>query len=279
MKTRKSNDAAFVALAFAMALPVVAQAFIGGEFPGEDFPGAVPWIWGYYRCSGTKISDHFILTAAHCFLNSTDFQSDIENFDFNFGGPKGIFTDPSKYTTKVKKLIVHEQWLERYDLESDLALIEIESGGPRMAVPIATTPLTSNETLIVGGYGCKGPNYPEYPFLTVALKQPLDLKDATLTFGMKDSDGKSSSMGCPGDSGGGVYRINPSTQALEVVAVNHATDISMRAIYASIQLDQTTGKILTLERPALLKTVNLTDPTVSKWLKNHLPAEAFSANR
>jgi hypothetical protein len=254
---------------------VLAHAFIGGQFPGKDFPGAVSWSWGEYSCSGTKLSNHLILTAAHCFLNATDFNYSKKAFPFVIGGPLGNYTDPNHVSTKVVQVITHENWLRDGDTQSDLALIQVEDAGPRAAVKVGTQPVDTKNEVIVGGFGCKGPSYPNYAHLTVSVKIPQEIHSGEITFGVPNSDGNGASMGCFGDSGGGVYRMDESNQAFEIVGVNHAVNFSAEQMPQIFKVDADSGKLISWDGQPTLMAANLTDPHILQWLKSKLPKEAF----
>ncbi len=252
-------------------------AYIGGDFPGKDFNGAISWNWGPFSCSGTKLSEHYILTAAHCLGYENEFAVYVRSFDLVEGGPLGTYQDSKKRSSKVIKVHFHPGWLAKnYEAKNDLALIELSDIGAFSAVKIATETLTRQSKVLVGGFGCKGGDFPRYPHLTVAIKQPIKIETGAFYFGILDSDGVKRSISCPGDSGGGVYRYKSRDSNYEVVGVNHAMTISLDDLNKQVVVDIKSGKITAVIGDPQLISTDLTEKDNLVWLKSVLPSSLFS---
>ncbi len=140
-----------------------ALAIYGGELVPEDSPLAQSSVaiidptTNTHECSGTLISDQFVLTAAHCVVNfaGTEFELSVV-YDIHFG------IDIKKPTAIRKGIRVFAH--PDYKLEeeanlahNDLALIQFEGGIPQgfFPAPLAdeTISLLSIETLTAVGFG------------------------------------------------------------------------------------------------------------------------------
>ena len=99
----------------------IAPLIIGGETAEE---GQFPWaaalfIDGAWFCTGTLISDSFLLTAAHCVEGASYFDIVLGSVDIR---------NPSDHRVEVTSYsaVVHPQWSHN-QLTNDIALIQLPS--------------------------------------------------------------------------------------------------------------------------------------------------------
>ncbi len=259
--------------------PRPARAYIGGINPGQLLPASVKIAMSDSNCSGVKVSDRFVLTAAHCNLLS----------GLNPGNTvllinsKGTAEPENSIERVVRQIYLHPTWNpDQYieDQSVDLALVEFESLSLFQTAKISIVPIHESDRVVVGGFGCKGDGYPMFANLTVAPKRISRVAPLVFSVGLQDDTSDSSrSFGCEGDSGGAAYRENPITGEFEVVGINS----NVTAGESSFEVDSTTGKILSSSARAPLFNVSRLgfevgqDPQgIVAWLTGILPPESFS---
>ncbi len=262
----------------AIFFSLTAKSYIGGTPPNGLIPAAISWRLGPAECSGTRISDHHIVTAAHCILALGEPpQSLVNAFGFEVAGELGIAKDSSRIQVNAVKIHFHPD-VSSGAAATDVAVIETEAMPKGPMVQISSKPPKMGEKFLLGGYGCKGEGFADNGEMTIGFKTPVDLVSELMIFGIKDFDGKSTSFGCPGDSGGGVFRLN-SQNIYELVAVNQAIGIT-RESFAKLTVDAKTGKITSYvqDPQPVVRVVALAsgEGTIEKWLRSILPTEVFS---
>ena len=166
--------------------------------PTSDFPSVgTVGAWGSDFCSGTLISQTFVLTAAHCAES--------------VGDTDGNFTlDGQTYTTE--KVHMHPDWNDSVfgtDAANDIALYELNQAvSGTTPSPIFTgTPQVGDELKLVGfgagGDGTTGHNG-DYGTKRVGTT-PIDQVTSTLIHWSFDDNSESNTA--PGDSGGPAFLL------------------------------------------------------------------------
>lgn len=229
-------------LLMALTISLVATngfAYINGkDAKTTDFPFTVAF--PDLTCTGAKISEYKYLLAAHCMTSPTG-----PNMIYSVGDKINMLI-PSEdgklmlIRSTITKLDAHYSyvWKIAEVLESavaasdpnviDLAYIEIADTTPMPIGDIDTSPLKKGESIIVGGFGCQYEtevniikskfknNLITYKFAEKTVKT---VKGFVAGMSVTDSDKKTKSVGCPGDSGGPAYRRTESGR-LKIIGVN-----------------------------------------------------------
>jgi V8-like Glu-specific endopeptidase len=265
-------------------LPLVFLGYIGGLPPGDLFPGAVSYDVSGYRCSGVKVSDRKILTAAHCIgIRTKHFISvgDQITVHSSLQGIQGHSYEDTTYESKVKNIAVHPSWqkLDETMEYADLAVIEVEESIPFLkTAQISTVPLKLKQKVVVGGFGCKGRAFSGHGHYSIGIKEVQSFKHLYFEIGLLDFDKRTQSMLCLGDSGGPAYLYNSSAKEYEVVGINSmgpsdegvlvdADNGSIKDVSENIQI---AGIITRIALPEELDT----SPPVGEWLKATLNLSA-----
>ncbi|XP_074083549.1 transmembrane protease serine 11C-like [Macrotis lagotis] len=130
--------------------------------PGNKIAGGLnsvegEWPWqaslqqsNIHRCGATLISNNWLLTAAHCFVNAKDPQEWSVTF--------GLLLDDPKLKRRVKNIIIHEQY--RYPAhDHDIAIVNLSkpvlytSTIRKVCLPEASYNFPPNSDVVVTGWG------------------------------------------------------------------------------------------------------------------------------
>jgi secreted trypsin-like serine protease len=176
----------------------VSGGIVGGTLAGPRLTRSVVGIYDAetsYLCSGSLISPHLVLTAAHCI------GSDIENMKIMLGGD---LNDGKALVVAVDKVKVHDFFapLAMSD-RSDIALLyfstDLPEGYSPMALPNATEELSKNDLVYMAGFGDTDFGKNDAGMLRVTYRKGIELVPGASEFQMNVSDGRGT---CVGDSGG-----------------------------------------------------------------------------
>lgn len=201
--------------------PVTPEHPLAGSVVGllrqfEDFDGTKIWM---ASCTGTVLSNKFILTAAHCVANQTAQEMainfSVESIDNSKQrNPSTRITDIEKSFTirYVKGFIAHPEY-RRGAGHNDLAVIALNDQAPSSAKPVNLMPdnwvdVAANKTMLDGqkwqvrlmGYGL----IQEAPATrTEVLRETIVPARFENDYVITDQTGGSG--GCSGDSGGPLF--------------------------------------------------------------------------
>ena len=153
-----------------------------------------------YLCGGTAISNHWIVTAAHCVHGMSN--SDLRN-SRAIVNPTDLYADTVSRTVGWRRVLVNPQY-DAYDNTNDLALIETAStlGTSAMAYSAAGSSPTLGTSLKVFGFGLTSSG--GSPSRTLRMGAVTDLAGPNGTCGGYADVYDSSSMLCAGSTNGRV---------------------------------------------------------------------------
>lgn len=223
---------AFLLFAFSLQ----ATAFINGRLinPGE-FPSS---FWIGEGCTGSLVAPHKLLIAAHCVTSYKD------TYFHQIGQRINLYTSPEALGSTptaaiIEDVIVHPDWLKKMDSgvlmedfmqlddSADLAVLVVKEDltdiSSLKVANVSYTALKLNQKVIVGGYGCESEDTEtREPKYKVATKMINALKGNLFNATEQNAEDHSTSMGCPGDSGGPVYTMKKNKQY--VIGVNSSVN-------------------------------------------------------
>ena len=193
----------------------------GGEIVAENDPVALSTVMletERQYCSGTIISDHNILTAAHCIGEGDNWI--LIHF-------KGL---ESSISRKATRFFRHENYQDMQETtRNDVALIFFDGGLPDKMRPVEllskVDPLVLGEDLIIGGYGAGSP---QGTLAKIMLKVSDFLDNRNLIkFNQTSTKGI-----CHGDSGGPAYKmINGKLYLAGLASYANEIDCSSFSVY------------------------------------------------
>ena len=166
-------------------------------------------------CGGSLISDRWIVSAAHCFVNG-GVPADPNNVAFLLGATD--LTSDDGIFNVVSRIVVHPEYNPNTQ-ENDIALLELPQpvGFEPITLPSVANPVPiDGELATAAGWGATSEGGPQsnqllevdlpivahnacLPFYQNSLNQPLMLCAGGVPFGGRDS--------CQGDSGGPLFVI------------------------------------------------------------------------
>lgn len=136
---------------------VIRPRIINGQ---KSVIGRYPWIvfvrlaGGWYSCTGTLISDRYVMTAAHCLPSILTPEGIIVDLDQRCG--RTALWSKIYNPVKVVRIIRHEKWNGDYASGNDIGLLELEKpafGTKRNIMPICLSRQASFDNFIVAGWG------------------------------------------------------------------------------------------------------------------------------
>ncbi|XP_036621549.1 transmembrane protease serine 11C-like [Trichosurus vulpecula] len=188
--------------------------------PGNKIAGGLDsvegeWPWqaslqqnNIHRCGATLISNNWLLTAAHCFVNAKDPREWSVTF--------GLLLSDSKLRRSVKNIIVHEKY--QYPAHHyDIAVINLSkpvlytSNVRKVCLPEANYNFPPNSDVVVTGWGSRKTDGTSPDVLQKGIMRIIDtatcnkkeVYDGTITDGMLCAGFLAGRIdACQGDSGG-----------------------------------------------------------------------------
>jgi hypothetical protein len=221
------------------------EELVGGTYAAAgQFPSSL-YYWGNGRsCSGAKVADRLILTAAHCVYYTSGLLPAFQpgqhlvvtsHPDTAFSR----FMDDGGRHNRVKQTHVLPVWMQNCNATlcrnpdiaaPDVALIELERPLPGY-IPDAVVsfePVTPGMSVVMTGFGCEnGHGLPQSPAEVDSLRLKYHAgyawaADAAIQGGYFETPGRKVSdvwaNGCPGDSGAPVYKADGRNRT--IVGVN-----------------------------------------------------------
>ncbi|XP_018800623.1 PREDICTED: serine protease SP24D-like [Bactrocera latifrons] len=209
---------AFFAVAFVVVTANPTGRVVGGyDAVSAQFPHQISLRFQHrHNCGGSIIASNYILTAAHCVVETGTTPYDAEHFTIRAGTHNRI---AGGVIVQVKRVVVHQG----YVVENDLALLELEEhlifSSKIQAIPLASAEVPSGAEVIISGWGLtenKGDSLPiimQWNTVTALSKSQCFRKILISSDALLCLDHPSGAGACNGDSGG------PATYNGELVGV------------------------------------------------------------
>jgi secreted trypsin-like serine protease len=191
------------------------QSIVGGnEAVPHSWPYQVKLLkYGSFSCGGTLISDRWIVSAAHCFSDTTASSYQVQL------GMHGMHDRQPKLSVDTVK--VHEQYNQPIGINNDIALLRLSQPvqltdkiRPVCLPPASAVYRTSTEKVVIAGWGtlASGGSLPSA--LQQAIVELVPNTQCQSAYSLTDSMMCAASPGrdsCQGDSGGPLMsRVNGS---------------------------------------------------------------------
>ncbi|KAL1501655.1 hypothetical protein ABEB36_006948 [Hypothenemus hampei] len=171
-----------------------------------------------FRCGGTIISERFILTAAHCILNTSIFGVRLGEYDLNNTDQDCAhsYCSPPTQDLYIEDTIIHPKYNPKTH-ENDIALIKLLGQADISQTnirPICLPLFDTNDDLagkyaIISGWGATEisdmsavPMKAEIPVLPMTTCKEIYDKYTTITINQICAGGRGGRDSCAGDSGG-----------------------------------------------------------------------------
>lgn len=177
-------------------------------------------------CGGTLLSDHWVLTAAHCVVNEEGVHSEPAEISVLAGSDNLEY--PNFEPIAVTRIVTHEDYRST-TFGDDIALLKLAEPAPATAALLNEKVITSDQRAYIAGWGwldyAASPSTAERPRqLQMAQVRTLTAQDCTHAGGqfamvehskqfcaealIRDGSRENQASTCFGDSGGPIYTID-----------------------------------------------------------------------